>query len=104
MSVTQIPTVANAIVQQIGMGNVLAISGGRISLAKSDEGQTVVVLPVAHGYRVEVEYLLGADTYEVRRIFARGGKDFLKGVQTNVYCDQLGDAAYKASCYLDPWG
>lgn len=105
MSTYAIPTVAKTIVDQIGFGNILAISGGRIDTPTvTDEGNTIVSLPVAHGYRVEVEYDRGSDTYEVRRTFRRGGKDFLKGVQCNVYCDELGEIAYRASCYLDPWG
>jgi hypothetical protein len=76
--------------------NVLAISGGRV---RSDGD--VLVLPVAHGYSVEVE-LHPSDTYIVRRVFTRSGRRAIKGEVTNVYCDELGEAAYRASCYLDP--
>lgn len=82
---------------QIGRGNVLAISGGRAHLA----GGTLV-LPVAHGYRVEVD-LAANDTYTVRRVFVRGARRFVKGERTDVYCDELGEVAYRASCYLDEW-
>ena len=79
---------------QIGRMNVLAISGGRI---RSD-GETLV-LPVGSGYTVEVDLDEGSDTYTVRRVFNRGGKRFEKGEQTYVYCDEIGEVAYRASCY-----
>ena len=82
---------------QIGRGNILAISGGRI--VKISE--TTIALPVRYGYTVEVEYDRGSDTYNVRRIFARGLKRWVKAEWTTVYCDQVGEIAYRASCYLD---
>lgn len=81
---------------QIGHGNVLAISGGR---ARRD-GHTLI-LPVAHGYTVEID-LDANDTYTVRRMFTRAGKRFVKGEITDVYCENIGDIAYRASCYHDP--
>jgi hypothetical protein len=93
---------------QIGRGNVLAISGGRYQFwSVEEDGEVIAVLielPVAYGYRVEVEYSYGSDTYTVRRVFKRGATLFLKGEMTDVHCEELGEAAYKASCYLDPWG
>lgn len=88
---------AKTTLAQIGRGNVLAISGGRASLA----GDTLV-LPVAHGYRVEVD-LAANDTYTVRRVFVRGARRFIKGERAGVYCEELGEVAYRASCYLDEW-
>lgn len=79
---------------QIGRMNVLAISGGRVLR----DGETMV-LPVGHGYTVEVDLDEGSDTYTVRRMFRRGGKAFPKGEQTYVYCDEIGEVAYRASCY-----
>lgn len=79
---------------QIGRMNVLAISGGRVR----QDGDTLV-LPVGHGYSVEVDLDLGSDTYTVRRMFRRGDKAFPKGERTYVYCDELGEVAYQASCY-----
>jgi hypothetical protein len=38
-------------------------------------------------------------TYTVRRVFARAGKEWIKGVRTNIYGDQVGEAAYEASCF-----
>lgn len=81
------------LVDQIGHMNILSISGGRIS-----RRETGVTLPVAYGYSVTVD-LAGDDTYTVRRMFKRGVKSWIKGEQTGVYCDQVGEAAYVASCF-----
>jgi hypothetical protein len=89
------PEQAKELLGQIGTGNVLGISGGRVGL---NEG--VLVLPVGHGYRVEVA-LSYADTYTVRRVFARAGKEWVKGEETDVYCDEVGEAAWRASCYVN---
>ena len=83
------------ILAQIGRMNLLAISGGRVVRLEHS-----VILPVAHGYYVTVT-LAPSDTYVVRRVFVRAGRVFVKGVWGNVYCDELGDVAYSASCYLD---
>jgi hypothetical protein len=82
--------------RQIGHGNVLAISGGRHS--RSTDG--ALILPVAHGYRVEV-FLDPSDTYRVERTFRRGERRWVKATWSNVYADQVGEVAYRASCYLD---
>lgn len=92
-------TVCQTMLEQIGRMNLLAISGGRIKRT----GDTTLVLPVYYGYSVEVEYLAGSDTYTVRRIFVRGMKRWVKGEATRVHCDELGETAYRASCYLDEW-
>lgn len=83
------------LIEQIGGRNVLAISGGRVRVRK-----TGITLPVHQGYRVEID-LAGNDTYTVRRVFVRGQKTWIKGEQTDVYCDQVGEAAYQASCYVN---
>lgn len=80
---------------QIGRMNVFAISGGRVV-----GRPTGITLPVAHGYSVTVD-LDGNDTYVVRRVFARGGKSWVKGERRGVYCDEVGEVAYRASCYHD---
>lgn len=88
----------NAImIGQIGRGNILAISGGRTHLV----GDGHIVLPVRYGYAVEVIYDAGSDTYTVCRTFTRGTKRWVKKQWTNVYCDEVGEIAYRASCYLD---
>lgn len=81
------------LVKQIGLMNVLSISGGRV-LYRS----TGITLKVGNGYSVTVD-LDGNDTYVVRRIFKRGGKVWNKGEQTNVFCEEVGEVAYRASCF-----
>jgi hypothetical protein len=80
---------------QIGVGNVLAISGGRVQVRP-----TGITLPVRYGYAVTVD-LNADDTYVVRRILKRGDRVWVKGELTDVYCDRVGEVAYKASCYLE---
>lgn len=89
----------DTLLAQIGRMNVLAISGGRV--LRRDTG---VTLPVGCGYTVTVDLTAG-DDYVVRRVFTRGGKASVKGEQTRVYCDEVGEAAYRASCFRNgPWG
>jgi hypothetical protein len=84
---------AQALLAQIGRGNILAISGGRVGVRK-----TGVTLPVAAGYSVTVD-LAANDTYTVRRVFTRAGRTWVKGERTDVYCDQVGETSYQASCF-----
>ena len=86
---------AITILEQIGRMNVLAISGGRWTIA--DNGS--LRLPVGSGYSVEVEYVPGSDTYNVRRVYTRGAKRWIKGSVGNVYCDQVGEMAYQAHAF-----
>ena len=80
---------------QLGRGNLLAISGGRVVIVNDD----LVSLPVSNGYSVEVELDVAHDTYTVRRVFRRGTKVWIKGERTNVYCDELGETAYVAHAF-----
>jgi hypothetical protein len=84
---------AGLIVQQIGMGNLMAISGLRVL----DSGHGVI-LPVAHGYKVTVDLEFG-DTYCVRRILIRGFKAYLKSEMRGVGVEQLSEVARKAASY-----
>ena len=84
--------------RQIGIANVLAISGGRWSMIKVIRCEDDLILPVGHGYRVRIS-LAANDTYTVIREMTRGGKLFAKGEQTDVYCEEIGEVAYQASCY-----
>ena len=86
---------AKTLLLQIGKHNLMAISGFRFTVR-----DTGVTLPVGHGYRVTVD-LAADDTYTVRRVFERGGKCWLKGQESGVYAEQLGDSAYRASCYVN---
>lgn len=81
------------ILRQIGNMNVAAISGGRVR--RLPDG---VELPVGAGYRVRVR-LTPVDEYTVERVFERAGKTFSKGVREHVYCTEVGETAYKASCF-----
>lgn len=81
---------------QIGRMNVFAISGGRVQR----DGDTLV-LPVAYGYSVEVD-LDPSDTYTVRRVLTRAGVRSVKAEVSDVYCDEIGEVAYRASCYSMP--
>ena len=90
---------ARELVEQIGRMNVMAISGFRVI-----GRETGVTLPVGSGYSVTVD-LDWNDTYVVRRVFKRGAKVWIKGEQRNVYCDEVGEVAYRASCFRNgPWG
>ena len=88
-----IPCDAQTLVDQIGRRNILAISGGRV-LAR----ETGITLPVDCGYSVTVDLAAG-DTYVVRRIFRRGRREWIHGERTDVYCEEVGEAAYYASCF-----
>lgn len=87
-----------AVRDQIGMMNVLAISGGRWYY---DNDAKSVILPVRYGYKVVVIYNEGSDDYTVQRIHVRGTKVTVKGEKHGIYNDNLGDIAYRASCYRD---
>jgi hypothetical protein len=91
-------TIAETIVKQIGIRNVLAISGGRVLY---DDANSTVILPVRYGYKVVVKYNAGSDDYTVTRTLVRGTTVTTKGEVSGVYCEQLGDTAYRASCYRD---
>ncbi len=81
------------IVRQVGMMNVLAISGGRI-----EHRETGITMKVGSGYSVTID-LDWNDTYVVRQVFKRGAKTWVKGERREVYCTEVGEVAYKASCF-----
>lgn len=90
---------------QIGMMTVLAVSGGRWSAIRSADGEANIGLILPCGTNRTVEVTLSFwDTYTVRRYrqVVRGerkGEDILEHEATNVYCDQIGEAVYSASCW-----
>ena len=89
----------DVLIDQIGRMNVFAISGGRVGVTKNNQGETVEIeLPVGYGYRVSIT-LGWDDTYTVSRQFVRKGVVTDKGTIEGVYCDQVGEIAYKASCW-----
>ena len=83
------------ILDQVGLRNILAISGGLVIRHK--DGLT---LPVGRGYAVDIR-LAPQATYTVRRVFARGGKVTTKGTMSDVYAEDLGEVAYYASCWVN---
>ena len=87
------------LISQIGHMNILAISGGRVIVVKNNDGETIEVeLKCGAGYRVSIA--LGWDnTYTVTRQYVRKGTVFNKGTIEGVYCDNIGEVAYKAACF-----
>ena len=88
-------------IDQIGRMNIFAISGGRVGVTKNNQGETVEVeLKVGKGYRVSIS-LGWDDTWTVSRQFVRKGIVSDKGTLTGVFADQVGEIAYKASCFVN---
>ena len=81
------------IIHQIGAMVIASISGGRIRALPDG-----IELPVSSGYRVRIR-LTPADTYTVQRVMVRGSKEFHKGERTDVYFDEVSNAAYYAGMY-----
>lgn len=84
-----------ALVAQIGRMTYGAICGFRKARRL---GPSTIEMVVGNGYRVRVT-LAADDTYTVERVVARSGN--VKGRAEGVYCDQISDVAYAASC--DGW-
>lgn len=93
------PCPADEIVAQVGRMNLAAISGLRVI-----RRETGVTLPVGAGYSVTID-LDWMDEWVVRRTFKRGSKTWIKGEQTRVGPEELGEVAYQASCFrMGDWG
>jgi hypothetical protein len=93
------PFDAKELCDQIGIMNIFAISGGRVRNIVNDQGETIEVeLPVSNGYIVSIT-LGWNDTWTVSRQFVRKGVVSDKGTLEDVYCEQVGEVAYKASCF-----
>ena len=94
----------DTLIQQIGIRNVGAISGGRVGVYKPEGKCVEVELPVSAGYLVRIT-LAWDDTYTVERVLRRKakGKSYkeskVMGRVDGVYCDKVGEVAYYASCY-----
>lgn len=88
--------IARTIRDQIGFATILAISGGKWLVASDRLG---IVIPAGSGYVVKVEYRPVPDLYSVERVFRRGGREWVKGVETEVYWLDLEDSVWRASCY-----
>ena len=92
---------------QIGFWNIGAISGGRVYIDgatyNKEYGTTQQIeLPVAYGYRVRIT-LGWDDTYTVSRVIVKNTKkgisEVIKGTVEGVYCENIGEVAYQASCF-----
>ncbi len=84
-------------IEQIGRWNVAAISGGRVERLTADNGRVAGIrLPVSYGYAVEV-WLDASDTYTVSKTWTRSGVTKVRDEWTNVYADEVGEVAYRAS-------
>lgn len=94
----------DTLLDQIGRSNVFAISGGRVGVWKPEGECVEVELPVSSGYSVRIS-LAWNDTYTVERVLKRRPKGKstkevkVVGRVTGVYCDEVGEVAYQASCY-----
>ena len=89
----------DVLIGQIGRMNILAISGGRVDVVKNNQGETVEIeLKVANGYRVSIT-LGWNDEWIVSRHLVRKGVVYPKGTVEGVLCDNIGEVAYKASCF-----
>lgn len=95
------PFSEDVLVEQIGLGNFYAISGGRLTVGQMN-GETVeVMFPAGGGYYVRV-ILAWDDTYTVSRLFKRKGNYINKGTVEGVYCEQVGEIVYQAACWRTP--
>jgi hypothetical protein len=81
------------IIRQIGWGNILSISGGRVLALRAG-----IHLPVSNGYAVRVR-LTAMDDYTVERIFTRKGVEYSHGTREHVYCDEVAEVAYRAGMF-----
>ncbi len=87
------------LIDQIGRMNIFAVSGGRVNITKNNQGETVELeLPVGYGYRVSIK-LDWNDTYIVSRQFVRKGVVTDQGTVDGIYCEEIGEVVYKASCF-----
>ena len=86
---------AEVLVKQIGLDVIFAVSGGRMMIR-----ETGIDLPVARGYRVEID-LAGNDTYTVKRTFNKGITRSIKGEVNNVLCENIAEAVIRAADYTN---
>ena len=97
---------ASEIISQIGKGNLWGISGGAWARLRDSKTQERIIgawLPCGSSRAVEV-VLDFDDTYRVRRVrrIVKGPNKHQGIVEhevAGIYCDQVGEAAYQASCW-----
>jgi hypothetical protein len=81
------------IISQIPRMTIFAISGGIVHPLPDG-----IRLPVGNGYKVDI-HLTAGDDYTVERVFVRNGVTTSHGAEDTVYCDELSETAYRASCF-----
>ena len=86
------------LIAQIGRMNIFAISGGRVGVIVEKNETVEIQLPVSNGYQVSIK-LGWDDTWTVARQFVRKGVVSDKGTVEGVYCENVGEVAYQASCF-----
>ena len=93
------------IAEQIGAMTILAVSGGRaFPIYSNDSNDTVGLrLPIDGTRRVDI-ILDWMDTYSVRRVRTitsgpKRGIDVIEFEQSDVFCDEVGEVTYSASCW-----
>jgi len=92
------------VAEQIGVMTILAISGGRILVIRDADGESIgIAFPCGESRTVEVT-LDFSDTYTVRRYrqIVRGerrGEFVTEFHADDIYCDQVAEVAYNASCW-----
>lgn len=95
---------SRTVLNQIGAMTVLAVSGGRWNAIRDKDGGTVgVMLPCGTNRTVEV-VLNFLDLYTVRRYRtivsgARKGESVVEYEATDIYCDEISNIVYTASCW-----
>ena len=93
------------ILRQIGGTTVLAVSGGRWGAIRDGESSQVIGVQLPCGTNRVVEVTLSfMDTYTVRRYRTvvrgeRRGGDIMEYSATDIYCDELSNVVYEASCW-----
>ena len=99
------PCEPRIIAQQIGTMTILAVSGGKVFPIYSNDSNDAVGLrlPIDGTRRVDV-VLDWMDTYSVRRIRtitsgAKRGSEIVEFEQSDVFCDEVGEVVYTASCW-----
>jgi hypothetical protein len=98
------PFSAEETVEQIGKWNVFAVSGGRVIRIINKAGETISIILPINGTRCVEVALHWDDTYVVRRLRKvvkgqRRGENIIESEVDNVYCDEVGEAVYQASCW-----
>ena len=88
---------AATLYRQIGLSTLLAAPGRARGFYVDD---ATIGFKVGQGYVVTVT-LDPSDTYTVRRCTLRKGALTTKGEQTMVYCEELSDTFWNASCYVN---